>query len=162
MKKHNTNIGAELLFLLRQQRYLCHQLKILTAKQRELAETSSPELLLELISGRRKLIEKLREVDNKLRPVRTNWQRLSSQIGADDRDRVDKMANEVREIIGEILTAAPSETAQNSPLHNVLESGELFDRTQPWFPSALPALAGTQSRDKEPQNRVSLDRKDYI
>jgi len=162
MKRHNTNIGAELLFLLRQQRYLCHQLKILTAKQQELTRTSSPELLLELISGRRKLIEKLREVDNKLRPVRTNWQRLSGQIGADYRDRVDKMANEVREIIGEILTAAPSETAQNSPLHQVWESGELFARPQRRFPSALPALAGTQSRDKEPQNRVSHDRKDYV
>jgi len=44
MKKHNTNIGAELLFLLRQQRYLCHQLKILTAKQQGLAavETNLP------------------------------------------------------------------------------------------------------------------------
>ena len=66
MKKHNTDIGVELLFLLRQQRYLYHQLKILTDRQQQLAGTTSPELLLGLISGRRKLVEKLRELESKL------------------------------------------------------------------------------------------------
>lgn len=73
MKKHNTNAGATLLFLLRQQRCLYHQLKILADRQQELAGTNSPEFLLGVISGCRKLVEKLREVDDKLRLVRTNW-----------------------------------------------------------------------------------------
>jgi hypothetical protein len=151
MKKHNTNIGAELLSLLRQQRYWFHQLKTLTAKQQELVRTSSPELMLELISGRRKLIEKLREVDNKLRPVRTNWQTLSGQIGADYKKQIHEMANEVREIVSEIPAAVPSETTQNSLLHQDWGFGELFAETQNGFPFC-----------KESPNRLGVDRKEYV
>lgn len=44
------------------------------------------------------------------------------------------MANEVREIIGEILAAAPSETAQNLLLYEDWEFDELFAETQHGFP----------------------------
>ncbi len=131
MKKHNTDIGAELLFLLRQQRYLYHQLKILTNRQQQLAGTGSPELLLEVISGRRKLVEKLRELDDKLRPIKANWQKLSSQVGPEHKARARKMANQVQEIIGEILAVAPSKTAQNLPLNENCRFDELFAETHP-------------------------------
>jgi hypothetical protein len=130
MKKHNAEIGAELLFLLRQQRYLYHQLKILTDRQRQLAGTNSPELLLEVTSGRRKLVEKLRELDNKLRPIKANWQKLSRRIGPEHRAQAHKMANQVKEIIGEILAVAPSETAQNLPLNENYGFDELFVEPQ--------------------------------
>jgi len=129
MEKHNTNAGMELLFLLRQQRYLYHQLKILTDRQQQLAGTSSPELLLEVITGRRKLVEKLWELDNKLRPIRANWQKLSCQIGGEYKTQAEKIVNQVHEIIGEILAVAPSETAQKLPLHQDLKFDELFAGT---------------------------------
>jgi hypothetical protein len=130
MKKHNTNIGVELLFLLRQQYYLYHQLKILTDRQQQLTGTNSPELLLEVITGRRKLIEKLRELDCKLRPIKANWQKLSCQIGHEYKIQAEKIVNQVQEIIGEIIAVAPSETTQNLPLHRDWKFDELFAETQ--------------------------------
>jgi len=131
MEQHNTEVGVELLSLLRQQRYLYHQLKMLTDRQRKLAGTNSPELLLEVIFGRRKLVEKLRGLDDKLRPIKANWQKLSSQIGPEHKLQAHKMANQVQEIIGEILAATPSETAQNLPLNNNCRFDEILAETQP-------------------------------
>jgi len=130
MEKHNTDIGAELLFLLRQQRYLYHQLKILTDRQQQLVGTNSPELLLGLISGRRKLVEKLRELEDKLRPIKANWQKLSGRIGPEHKVQAYKTANQVQEIIGEILRAVPSETAQNLRLNENCRFDELFAEPQ--------------------------------
>jgi len=130
MKEHNSNAGAELLFILRQQRYLYHQLKDLTKRQQQLAGANSPELLLEVISGRRKLFEKLREVETKLRPIKTNWQRLRSRIEPEHREKAQKIANQVQEIIEEILTVDPDETSQNLPPDKDLKLNEHFAQTQ--------------------------------
>jgi len=116
MRKQNANAGQELLFLLRQQRYLYHQLKILSQRQHELAGTSSPELLLEVITGRRKLVEKLRQINDKLRSVRMNWPKVVAQIEPKHRDQANRMVSEVEQIIGEIRSITPSETAQSLPL----------------------------------------------
>lgn len=130
MKKHNSEAGVELLFLLRQQRYLYHQLKILTDRQHQLAGTNSPELLLEVIIGRRKLVEKLRELNDKLRPIKANWQKLSPQIQPEHKLQANKIANEVQEIIGQIVALAPSETPQNLPLTEICSFDQLFVKTQ--------------------------------
>ena len=130
MEKHNTDIGAELLFLLRQQRYLYHQLKILTDRQQQSTGTTPPELLLELISGRRKLAEKLRELEDKLRPIKANWQKLSGRIVPEHKVQAYKTANQVQEIIGEILRTVPSETAQNLRLNENWRFDELFAEAQ--------------------------------
>lgn len=129
MKKHNYNPGVELLFLLKQQRYLYHQLKDLTERQQQLAGTNSPELLLEILTGRRKLIEKIRQLDAKLRPVKSNWQKLSAQITPEYKTQAHKMANQVQKIIGQILAAAPARTTQNLPLATG-NFHELFAKTQ--------------------------------
>ncbi|MHC4062562.1 MAG: hypothetical protein ACYSR6_13315, partial [Planctomycetota bacterium] len=80
MKEYDRNAGLELLSLLRQQRYLYHQLRMLGDRQRRLAGSHSPQLLLEITSGRRKLVQKLRDLDCKLRPIKTNWPKLHRQI----------------------------------------------------------------------------------
>lgn len=130
MKKHATNIGEELLFLLRQQRYLYHQFKILTDFQQQLAETNSPELLLEVIFGRRKLTEKLCELDDKLRPIRANWRQLSSRIGPVYKAQIHKIVDQVQETIDNILAVATSETIQNLPLQQDRKFDELFAETK--------------------------------
>ncbi len=134
MKKLNGDVGVKLLFLLRQQRYLYHQLKILTDRGCQLAGANSPELLLEVITGRRKLIEKLRELDGKLRPIKANWQKLSDQIGPEHKVQAEEMANQVREIIGQILAVSPSETVQNLPLNEDCRFDGLFAEAQSGFP----------------------------
>ena len=130
-KKHNTNIGVELLFLLRHQRYFYHQLKILADRQRQLAGTNSPELLLEVISKRRKLIDKLWKLNDRLRPIKANWQNLSSQVEPECKAQAHKIVNQVQEIIGQILAVTPSETTQNLPLHQDRKFDEFFAETQP-------------------------------
>ena len=129
MKNHNADAGVELLFLLRQQRYLYHQLKILTDKQQQSAGTNSPELLLEFISGRRKLVEKLRELEDKLRLIKANRRRLFGQIGSEYKAQAGKIASQVQGIIGEISAAAPPEIAQNLPLNEDCRLDELFAET---------------------------------
>lgn len=126
MKEHNSTIGVELLSLLRQQRYLYHQLRMLNDRQRHLAGTNSPELLLELIAGRRKLVEKLRKLDDRLRPIKANWPELSSQIGPEHRTQAYRMANQVGEIIDHILATAPSDTTQNMLLNENCRFDQLF------------------------------------
>ena len=126
MEKGNSNPGAELLFLLRQQRYLYHQLKILAQRQRELAGTSSPELLLDAVSGRHKLVEKLRELDEKLRPIKANWDKLRSRIGAEHTLKAQQTANQIRQIINEIAEVAPPDAAANLPSAQSCRFDELF------------------------------------
>ena len=129
MKKNKTNAGAELLFLLKQQRYLYHQLKNLNDRQRQLAGTNSPELVLEVISGRRKLVEKLQGLEGKLGPIRTNWQKLSRQIEPEHKTQALELANQVQEIIRELMASTPSETVQNLPLHQNWKLSELLAET---------------------------------
>ncbi len=126
MKKDNTKAGVKLLSLLRQQRYLYHQLKLLAHKQHQTAGTNSPEQLLEVIFGRRKLVEKRRELDDKLRLIKACWPKLSNQIEPEHKAEAHKMANDVQEIIGEILEVAPSETAGNLPLNENCRFDELL------------------------------------
>ena len=129
MTKNNPNAGIELLYLLRQQRYLYHQLKILAEKQRQLPTINSPELFLEVISGRRKLVEKLHNLNDKLRPIKANWQKLSSQIGPEHKTQVYEIANQTRDIISQISATAPSELIQNVPLSQDCEFDELLAET---------------------------------
>ncbi|MBW2608505.1 MAG: hypothetical protein JRD05_12825 [Deltaproteobacteria bacterium] len=134
MKKNNNNAGLELLFLLRHQRYLYHQLKILTDRQQQLAGVNSPELLLEVVSGRRKLVEKLRELDDKLRPVKANWQEFSSQIETEYKYQAYEMVNHVQKIIDQISTAVSPETARNLPLQQDWKFDELSAETKAGLP----------------------------
>lgn len=113
MKKHDNNASVQLLFLLRQQRYLYHQLKILTDRQRKLGGANSPELLLEIVSGRRKLIEKLRQLNDKLQPIKANWQRLFSRLEPECKAKAHKMVNQSQQIISQILAAGAPETTRN-------------------------------------------------
>ena len=131
MEKHNGKAGMELLSLLRQQRYLYHELKMLTDRQHQLAGTNSPELVLEVISGRRKLVEKLRELNDKLGSIKADWPKLSRRIEPEHKVQARKMASEVQAIIGEIVAVASSEMAQNLPLNENCRFDELFVERQP-------------------------------
>jgi hypothetical protein len=117
VKEYDRNAGLELLSLLRQQRYLYHQLRMLGDRQRRLAGSHSPQLLLEITSGRRKLVQKLRDLDCKLRPIKTNWPKLHRQISPEHRAQARETAGHIQEIVEQILAAAPSAAAQNLPLN---------------------------------------------
>jgi len=104
MENHYTNAGLEFLNLLRQQRYLYHELRLLTLRKQEPLLTNSPELMLELINARRKLTEKLREVNNKLRIVKTHWHKLLSQIGPKQMSQANELAEQIKRLVADIQT----------------------------------------------------------
>jgi len=106
MKKHNINAGMELLFILRQRRYLYHRLRILTGEQ-QLAGINSP------ISWPRKLIEGLRELNCKLRPRKANWQRIPRGAGSEYKAQIHKIVNQAQGFIGQILAVTRPQTAQD-------------------------------------------------
>ena len=102
MHNHKDDIGPELVFLLRQQRSLYHQLRAVAEKQRQVAGTGSPELLLKITSGRRKLIEKLREVETKLQLIKANWPTVCRRIGSHHKAEARTMQDEIQAILGQI------------------------------------------------------------
>lgn len=131
MERQNNNAGEKLLFLLRQQRYLYHQLKILARRQRELGPAGTPELLLNIVCGRRKLIEKLHQTNNKLRPIKTNWDKLCGQLEPEQKLMAKETTNQIREIINEITKTTPPEAVVNLPLPTVAGLDELFAESGP-------------------------------
>jgi len=121
MENCNINAGQELFSLLRHQRYLYHELAILTARKQQLAKTNSPELMLEVINGRRKLVEKLHDVNSKLRPIRAKWFAHLSQIEPAQMKKANEMAEEVQRIVARISAANKGSTA-DSPLNKERKS----------------------------------------
>jgi len=120
--KNRTRTG--LLFLLRQQRYLYYQLRDLAEMQRQPEMIDSPELMLEVVNGRRKLAEKLREVTEKLAPIKANWGDICRQLGPEYRSRVHKLAEEVRQIVEGIPAAASPESSY--PLYEETNSDSVL------------------------------------
>jgi hypothetical protein len=103
-KKDDQNVGLKLVSLLKQRRDLYHQLKRLRDRQMQLADTASPELLLKILAGRRKLIEKLRELEAKLSLIKSNWSKISPQLGAEYKQQARRMLEQAGKITEEIST----------------------------------------------------------
>ena len=83
-------------------------------------------MILEIIGGRRKLIEKLHQLDDKLRPIKANWEKLSPQIAPEHKYQAHKITSEVHEIIAEIQETTPLETMEHLPLAQHLKFNEPF------------------------------------
>jgi len=118
------SVGMGLLFLLRQQRYLYYQLRDLAEMQRQPETIDSPELMLEVINGRRKLAEKLRVVSEKLSPIKANWGNICGQLGPGYRTKVQKLAEDVRQIVEGIPAAASPEASY--PLYEGMNSDNIL------------------------------------
>ncbi len=126
MENHYTNAGLEFLNLLRQQRYLYHEMRLLTLRKQELMAANSPELMLEIITGRRKLTEKLREVNNKLRIVKTNWHKLLSQIGPKQMSQANELAEQIKQLVTDIQTVKAKGSAAKSKVQKKPKSDKFL------------------------------------
>ena len=126
MKEDDGKVGAEVVFLLGQQRNLYHQLKTLTDRQMQIAETNSPESLVQIISGRRKLIAKLRQINEKLSLIKASWPKISIQIGAEHKNQARKIADEAQKILGQILKNSPPAVIENLKPNKAEQLDELF------------------------------------
>jgi hypothetical protein len=109
MPKQNNNTASELLFLLRQKRYFFHQLKILSEKQHQIELSSSPEMMLDIVSGRRKLLEKISELETKLQPVKNNWVKLTDGIDQKQKLELEQTSKQIDQITEQICSFGPYE-----------------------------------------------------
>jgi len=108
----NNHVGTEVVSLLKEQRNLYHQLKELTARQQQLAGANSPELLLQIISGRRKLIGKLHQLNDKLRLIRAGWPNISVRINSEHKAQARQMVHQTKKIYEQIMESAPVEVVE--------------------------------------------------
>lgn len=100
MKTENEKTGADVVFLLKQQRNLYHQLRDLAEKQCKMFWTSaSPEELVRILEGRRKLIEKLRQVNSKLKPIKANWHSISEKLELPQRVQAKELAMAISTLV---------------------------------------------------------------
>lgn len=109
MKTQQNNTGQELVFLLKQQRNLYHQLRALAEKQSKIFWASaSPEELVKLLAGRRKLLEKLRQVNGKLKPIKANWTVIEPKIEVEQRIQAHELALSVSTLVDDLKEMALS------------------------------------------------------
>ena len=116
MDKDDHNVGLHLVFLLKQRRDLYHQLKALTDKQKELVDSTTPETLLKILTGRRKLIEKLRQVEEKLGLIRSNWSKIRSRLGSEHKRQARQMLEQAERITRQLFTGSPMDSFGDLPV----------------------------------------------
>jgi len=115
-----------LLSLLKQRQHLYHQLEVLARNHRQLDHTNSPELLIGIISKRRKLIEKIRQLEDKLRPIKTNWASLFAKIEPEQKLQAKQTVNQTQQIISQIRKFAPAGITDKLPSDTQWRFNELF------------------------------------
>jgi len=104
------DLGSELIRLLTQQRLLYRQLKELAQKQRPLLDGANPEMLLRLLAGRQRLVDRLAEIARQLKPLREQWQQIAAGLPAEQRAEAQGLVGEVQAILGEILARDEEDT----------------------------------------------------
>jgi hypothetical protein len=91
------------LKLLTQQRDLYRQLEDLGHRQRTLISGDRPELLLDLLTHRQKLISELTVLNEHLAPVRQEWDAFYRELPDDLRGRVSDALGEISRALHVIL-----------------------------------------------------------
>ena len=100
--------------LLTQQRFLYRQLRELAQQQTSLIDGSDPEMLLKVLAGRQRLIDKLTAIDKELVPIRADWQKIAAGLSNTQRQEVQFLVTEVEKILGEILVRDEKDTKRLS------------------------------------------------
>jgi hypothetical protein len=104
------DVGGKLIHLLSQQRLLYCQLHDLAQKQSGLVDGSDPEMLLRLLAGRQRIIDRLAAIDRELEPIRADWQEIAQELPAAQREEAQRLVMEVQEILGDILARDERDT----------------------------------------------------
>lgn len=103
MDIEKSNKNNELLFMLKQQRALYYQLKNLAVQQQEVFNTSnSPQELVRILIGRRKLIDKLRQINFKVKTIKSNWSSIADKLTMEEKKIAKTIAQSINQIILEL------------------------------------------------------------
>ena len=104
------DIGSRLINLLSQQQLLYRQLNDLAQKQTNLVDGGDPEMLLRILGGRQRLIDRLAALDRELTPIRADWQRVADSLPPAQRQQAQDLVASVQEILSEILARDKRDT----------------------------------------------------
>lgn len=95
--------AAALVDALEQQRDLYRQLKDLSGRQATLIDTGQTEQLLEVLTQRQGLVERLGQLQDQAAQLRQDWPRLSQTLAQEQRDRVNRLVDEVESLLSAII-----------------------------------------------------------
>lgn len=106
MTDHKATAAAssdQILDLLQEQRTLYHELKGLVEHQRALISGNEPERLLAVLGQRQKLIDRLTQLSQQMKPYQQNWQDIRRQMSPNVGKQVDALVDEVNASLSAIL-----------------------------------------------------------
>lgn len=92
-----------LLKLLTEQRALYQRLQELSRLQRGLISGERPELLLNILRDRQKLVSALAEINQQLTPFRQDWEGVYEQLPEDARRAASELLRQINEMLTVIL-----------------------------------------------------------
>lgn len=129
--------ATELIQLLEEKRDQCVALRGLVDQQRQAITGDEPERLLEVLSRRKTILNRLGELAQGLRPYQASWTEVRRLLSEEVRRQVDQLVNEVNTALGAILhadeedtkllSARKSSTAQQlSSLHAGRQAGSAY------------------------------------
>ena len=95
--------AGDLLAVLTEQRDLYAQLSGLAEHQRLLIAGDEPKRLLEVLSQRQKLVDRLGLLADRLRPWQPQWRELRARLSEADQRRVDELVSETNRLLSAIL-----------------------------------------------------------
>ena len=142
-----TMLGSKLIQLLSQQQLLYRKLKELAQKQSTLVDGDDPEMLLRVLSGRQRLIDRLAIIDCDLKPIRSDWKRVSGSLPFEQKEQAQELIDNVQQILGEIL-------AQDEK-----DSKTLYKHQQKVAKEIRTTAAGKQMNQAYGQNSNSVQRR---
>lgn len=108
------DVGSKLIHLLTQQQLLYRQLQQLAQKQSDLVDGSDPEMLLRVLAGRQRLINRLTAIDRELQPIRKDWQQVAQTLPVEQRQQAQELVAGVQKILAEILARDEQDTRRMS------------------------------------------------
>lgn len=111
------DVGDMLIQLLTQQALLYRQLHELAQKQGSLVDGRNPEMLLRVLAGRQRIIDRLSVIDGQLRPIRAQWQEVTASLPAAQREEAQSLVTQVQSLLGEILAQDEKDTQALSSQH---------------------------------------------
>jgi len=98
------SVGHKIIELLSQQAMLYGQLNDLSRKQSDLVGGGDPEMLLRILAGRQRLINRVTSLDKELMPFRTDWQQTLAGLSPEQQQRTRELIQQVQTTLGDILT----------------------------------------------------------
>lgn len=95
--------SQRLIRLLTDQRDLYDKLRLLSERQRNLIAGDRPELLLNILQDRQKLVASLAQINEKLSPFRRDWNGIYAKLGPEIQSQASELLEQINSILNAIL-----------------------------------------------------------